>query len=128
MAVERQMHGGGTHPEAVRKFLGTELAAGGMTSVWSSGRFKHLRSVFGLWLNGQPRKDRRQMFVRRGIAGTFTVLVASTPAASRGSPNDLLRVPATTLLNARIPKKTIAGSGTVISCGLVRFRVNRVDP
>ena len=39
MAVERQMHGGGTHAEAVRKFLGTELAAGGMTSVWSSGRF-----------------------------------------------------------------------------------------
>ena len=33
----RQMHGGGTHPEAVRKFLGPELAAGGMTSVWSSG-------------------------------------------------------------------------------------------
>jgi hypothetical protein len=35
----RQMHSGGTHPEAVRKFLGPELAAGGMTSVWSSGRF-----------------------------------------------------------------------------------------
>ena len=28
----------GTHPEAVRKFLGTELAGGGMTSVWSSGK------------------------------------------------------------------------------------------
>ena len=63
MAVERQMHGGGTHAEAVRKFLGTELAAGGMTSAWISGRFKHLRSVFGLLPNGQPRKDRRQMFV-----------------------------------------------------------------
>jgi hypothetical protein len=35
----RQMHGGGTHPEAVRKFIGPELASGGMTSVWSSGRF-----------------------------------------------------------------------------------------
>jgi steroid delta-isomerase-like uncharacterized protein len=35
----RQMYNGGTHPEAVRKFFGPELAAGGMTSVWSSGRF-----------------------------------------------------------------------------------------
>ena len=35
----RQMYTGGTHPGAVQKFLGPELAAGGMTSVWSSGRF-----------------------------------------------------------------------------------------
>ncbi|MFZ0712346.1 MAG: ester cyclase [Terrimicrobiaceae bacterium] len=35
----RQLHSGGTHPEAVRKFRGPDLAAGGMTSVWSSGRF-----------------------------------------------------------------------------------------
>jgi steroid delta-isomerase-like uncharacterized protein len=35
----RQMYSGGTHPEAVQKFLGPELAAGGMTSVWSAGRF-----------------------------------------------------------------------------------------
>jgi steroid delta-isomerase-like uncharacterized protein len=35
----RQMHTGGTHPEAIGKFKGQELAAGGMTSVWSSGRF-----------------------------------------------------------------------------------------
>jgi steroid delta-isomerase-like uncharacterized protein len=39
-----QMLNGGTHPEAVRKFLGPDLAAGGMTSVWSSGRFTaHVR-------------------------------------------------------------------------------------
>ena len=35
----RQMYNRGTHPEAVQKFLGPELAAGGMTSVWNSGRF-----------------------------------------------------------------------------------------
>jgi hypothetical protein len=35
----RHMYDGGTHPQAVQKFLGPELAAGGMTSVWSSGRF-----------------------------------------------------------------------------------------
>jgi steroid delta-isomerase-like uncharacterized protein len=40
----RQMHSGGSHPEGVRKFLGPELASGGMTSVWSSGRFTaHVR-------------------------------------------------------------------------------------
>jgi heme-degrading monooxygenase HmoA len=36
----KQLYSGGTHPEAVQKFLGPELAGGGMTSVWSSGRFK----------------------------------------------------------------------------------------
>jgi hypothetical protein len=35
----RQMYKEGRHPEAVRKFHGPELASGGMTSVWSSGRF-----------------------------------------------------------------------------------------
>ncbi len=35
----RQMYGSGTHSEAVRKFFGPELAAGGMTSVWTFGRF-----------------------------------------------------------------------------------------
>jgi len=35
----KQMYNRGTHPEAVRKFIGPELASGGMTSVWSSGRF-----------------------------------------------------------------------------------------
>lgn len=35
----RQMYNRGTHPEVVQKFLGPELAAGGMTGVWSSGRF-----------------------------------------------------------------------------------------
>ena len=35
----RQMYFGGTHPEAVSRFKGQEIAAGGMTSVWSSGRF-----------------------------------------------------------------------------------------
>ena len=35
----RQMYKEGRHPEAVRKFHGPELAAGGMTSVWSSGQF-----------------------------------------------------------------------------------------
>ena len=33
------MYNKGTHPEAVQRFLVPELAAGGMTSVWSSGRF-----------------------------------------------------------------------------------------
>jgi len=35
----RQMYGGGAHSEAMRKFFSPELAAGGMTSVWTSGRF-----------------------------------------------------------------------------------------
>jgi steroid delta-isomerase-like uncharacterized protein len=35
----KQMYSGGAHTEAMQKFLGLELAAGGMTSVWSSGRF-----------------------------------------------------------------------------------------
>ena len=36
----KQMYNEGTHPEeTVQKFLGPELAAGGMTGVWSSGRF-----------------------------------------------------------------------------------------
>jgi predicted ester cyclase len=40
----RQMYSRGIHPEAVRKFLGPDLAAGGMFSVWSSGRFTtHIR-------------------------------------------------------------------------------------
>jgi hypothetical protein len=39
----KQLYSGGTHSEAVQKFLGPELAAGGMTSVWSSGRFKVYR-------------------------------------------------------------------------------------
>jgi steroid delta-isomerase-like uncharacterized protein len=39
----KQLYSGGAHPEAVQKFLGPELAAGGMTSVWSSGRFKVYR-------------------------------------------------------------------------------------
>jgi hypothetical protein len=36
------MCNGGTHPQAVQKFLGPELAADRMTSVWSSGRFTTL--------------------------------------------------------------------------------------
>jgi hypothetical protein len=36
---QKQMYSGGTHPKAVQKFLGQELTAGGMTSVWSSARF-----------------------------------------------------------------------------------------
>lgn len=36
------MYNGGTHPQAVQKFIGSELAAGGMTSVWSSRRFTTL--------------------------------------------------------------------------------------
>ena len=35
----RQMYGGGTHSEAVRQFFDPELAAQGMTRVWTSGRF-----------------------------------------------------------------------------------------
>jgi steroid delta-isomerase-like uncharacterized protein len=39
-----QLASGGTHPEAVRQFFGSELAVGGMTSVWSSGRLTaHIR-------------------------------------------------------------------------------------
>jgi steroid delta-isomerase-like uncharacterized protein len=39
-----QMYDRGTHAEAVRKFFGSELAAGGMTSVWNSGRLTaHIR-------------------------------------------------------------------------------------
>jgi steroid delta-isomerase-like uncharacterized protein len=40
----QQMHSVGTHPEAIRKFHGPELAAGGMTSVWTPERFTtHVR-------------------------------------------------------------------------------------
>ena len=35
----RQLYNRGTHPEAVRKFFGPDFASGGMTGVWSSGRF-----------------------------------------------------------------------------------------
>ncbi len=34
----RQLLTGGTHAEAMKKFFGTELAAGGFTSVWVPDR------------------------------------------------------------------------------------------
>jgi hypothetical protein len=50
------MYNGGTHPQAVQKFLGPEFAAGGMIGVWSSGRFTTLVPLPGLYADGQSRK------------------------------------------------------------------------
>ena len=81
----RQMQSGGSHPEGVRKFLGPELASGGMTSVWSSGRFTAHVSLSSLWPNGFPRENEKHMPMRRGIAGAVTDIGSVTLAASKGA-------------------------------------------